>query len=432
MIRRIQALNYRCLRHVDVRLDRFHVLVGPNASGKSTLFDAVAFLGDLVSDGLDAAVENRTRNFQDLVWGRPKTNPWFQLAVELAIPEHVKKRLPEPDDFQVFRYEMMIQEDEYGLHIESERGLLARNPAASRRRRTQRFPDPRTSPATIFHGGARKGSRTILRRADKGICSYRSETSRKNGRTWRTSAAQGRTKPALSAARTSESEFPMASHTASLLEDFTGSIVLDSLHMRRSSPLKKKFDFSTDGSSLPWAVKYLQERHESDYREWLLHVQAVLPDLEAVRVVEREDDRHAYLMLQYADGVKVPSWTTSDGTLNLLALTLLAYLPAGDPSARERAFPNQGIFLIEEPENGVHPLALDAIYDSLSSVYDGQVLVITHSPAFLRLARPEETLCFGKTSEGATDVVRGDERPFLRDWRESADMNLLFATGVIG
>ena len=224
----------------------------------------------------------------------------------------------------------------------------------------------------------------------------------------------------------------MASHTASLLEAFTGSIVLDSLHMRRSSPLKKKFDFSTDGSSLPWAVKYLQERHESDYREWLFHVQTVLPDLEAVRVVEREDDRHAYLMLQYADGVKVPSWATSDGTLNLLALTLLAYLPAGDPSAKERTFPNKGVFLIEEPENGVHPLALDAIYDSLSSVYDGQGLVTTHSPAFLRLARPEETLCFGKTSEGATDVVRGDEHPLLRGWHESADMNLLFATGVIG
>ena len=35
-------------------------LVGPSASGKSTLFDAIAFLGDPVSDALEAAVENRT------------------------------------------------------------------------------------------------------------------------------------------------------------------------------------------------------------------------------------------------------------------------------------------------------------------------------------------------------------------------------------
>ena len=44
MIRRLQALNYRCLRYVDVELGRFHILVGPNASGNSTLFDAIAFL----------------------------------------------------------------------------------------------------------------------------------------------------------------------------------------------------------------------------------------------------------------------------------------------------------------------------------------------------------------------------------------------------
>ena len=224
----------------------------------------------------------------------------------------------------------------------------------------------------------------------------------------------------------------MASHVASMLAACTGSIVLDSFCMRRSSPLKRKFNFSPDGSSLPWAVRYLQENRESDYREWLLHVQTVLPDLQAIRVVEREDDRHAYLMLHYADGVQVPSWTTSDGTLNLLALTLLAYLPVGDPSRSGRVFLDNGIFLIEEPENGVHPLALDAIYDSLSSVYDGQVLVTTHSPAFLRLARPAETLCFARTSEGSTDIVRGDDYPLLRGWHESADMNLLFAVDVIG
>ena len=51
MIRRIQALNYRCLRHVDLELDRFHVLAGPSGSGKNTLFDALEFVGDLVREG---------------------------------------------------------------------------------------------------------------------------------------------------------------------------------------------------------------------------------------------------------------------------------------------------------------------------------------------------------------------------------------------
>ena len=128
MVRRIQALGYRCLRYVDVRLDRFHVLVGPNASGKSTLFDVVAFLSDLVEDGLEAAVEQRTRNFQDLVWGRPNQKCGFELAVEFDLPQEVKGQLPAATDFRVFRYELAISEDDEGVLIDSERGILMPEP----------------------------------------------------------------------------------------------------------------------------------------------------------------------------------------------------------------------------------------------------------------------------------------------------------------
>ena len=125
MIRRIQALNYRCLRYVDVSLDYFHVLVGPNASGKSTLLDVLAFLHDLVADGLDAATERRTRNFQDLVWGRPDRDFQFKLAVEFEIPETIRERLPASRQFQIFRYEVRIKErEDRSLLIDSERGLL--------------------------------------------------------------------------------------------------------------------------------------------------------------------------------------------------------------------------------------------------------------------------------------------------------------------
>ena len=37
-------------------LGPFHVLVGPNASGKTTFLDVVGFLRDLVSEGLDESI----------------------------------------------------------------------------------------------------------------------------------------------------------------------------------------------------------------------------------------------------------------------------------------------------------------------------------------------------------------------------------------
>lgn len=41
MIRLVEALHYRCLRYVRQPLDDFQVLVGPNASGKSTFLDVL-------------------------------------------------------------------------------------------------------------------------------------------------------------------------------------------------------------------------------------------------------------------------------------------------------------------------------------------------------------------------------------------------------
>ena len=48
MIKRIEALNYRALKHISQTLKPFQILVGPNASGKSTFLDVVALLRRLV------------------------------------------------------------------------------------------------------------------------------------------------------------------------------------------------------------------------------------------------------------------------------------------------------------------------------------------------------------------------------------------------
>ncbi len=126
-------------------------------------------------------------------------------------------------------------------------------------------------------------------------------------------------------------------------------------------------------------------------------------------------------MLGYHGGLEVPSWMASDGTLRLLALTLPAYL--GDL---------RGIYLIEEPENGLHPRAVETMFQSLSSVYDAQVLMATHSPVILSLADPATVLCFAKTEDEATDIVLGSEHPALRDWHGESNLGTLFAAGVLG
>ena len=423
MIRRVQALNFRCLRYVDLRLDRFHVLIGPNASGKSTLFDAIAFLGDLVSDGLEGAVGRRTANSQDLVWSRPGRDIGFELAIEVDVPEELRDRLPSERDFKVFRYEISIRDDGEGSRISSERALLM-PPSTGSGPSPQRslIPNPPSAPATILLGRGRAGMRSVVSKSDQGTDSYHVETASKAGKGWVTTIAFGPRRSTLANLPESPEKFPVATYVKRMLAAGVRRVFLDSEAMRRPSPPEYGASgFADDGSNLPWVVKRLREQHPSEYKQWLEHVQTVLNNLVDIRVVVRPEDRHAYLTLGYDTKVEVPSWMASDGTMRLLALTLLAYLPD-----------NNEIYLLEEPENGIHPLALEAVLDSLWSAYDAQVLSTTHSPALLRLVEASDVLCFDKDQDGATDIVRGTEHPFLESWQGSVDKNVLFARGVIG
>ena len=303
MIRRFQALNYRCLRYVDVPLDRFHVLVGPNASGKSTLFDALDFLGDLMRDGLEYAVNWRSRNFQDLVWNRPRNNLRFQLAVEFDVPKDIRAQLPADKKFRTFRYEIAVGEGDEGPRIESERGILvSRRHSGRKNADTQQkllFPDPIPPPATFLTQGGRLGARTILSKSTEGRDTFNAETTDKPGKGWVTDISFGSRQSTLGYLPESPQEFPMATYVKRVLANRVKLAFLDSSVMRRPSPPnKRRAGLGEDGSGLPWSIGKLQEDNPVVYGEWLAHVQTTLPDLDNIRVVERPEDLHAYLMLR--------------------------------------------------------------------------------------------------------------------------------------
>ncbi len=90
-ITQISAKNFRCLRDVRQSLGTFHILVGPNASGKTTFLDVLALLGGLVSNGLEATLSKRTHNFSDLLWNQSGTQ--FELAAEALIPDNQRQCL---------------------------------------------------------------------------------------------------------------------------------------------------------------------------------------------------------------------------------------------------------------------------------------------------------------------------------------------------
>ena len=401
MIRRIQALNYRCLRHLDVSLDRFHLLVGPHGAGKSTLFDLLVFLGDLVREGPAAAVAARTDDFRDLVWGRPHEDPAFELAIEFEIPESCTELLPENRDFRIYRYEVVVRGDERGGRIHHERGILlpAPRPAPAQ---ASLFPEMPAPPRTILAGG-RPGWSTVLSKTPAGNDRFHRETDADRG--WDIRISLGPHRSALGSLPESPDTMPVATALKSVLEGGVRLLRLEGGALRRACPPRlAAADLTPDGINLPWVVKRLRDEDAASFNAWLAWAGAAVPGLKDIEVAVRKEDRHAHLMLRYEGGLTVPSRLESEGVLRLLALGLLAHL-----AEKGR------VHMVDEPESGVHPAALDALGESLASVDGSQLLAATCSPALVERAEPEQLICFARNAEGVIGVIKGSEHPLLAE-----------------
>jgi predicted ATPase len=420
MFSRVQTRHYRSLKSTDQALRPMQALVGPNASGKTTFLDVIGLLSDLMRNRGDVreVVLSRSPSFEKLVWQGSERSDAFQLAVEAPIPSNVRERMS--DDrrrFDIARYELEIGMDrttnELGLNHETLLLGVAHGADDGQQRRL--FPAPPIeAPSILTH--QTKGFRVAIKKVPGGNDNYYPEGSA----SYTPSFKLGRTKSALAHIPADEKSFPVGSWFRNLLETGVQNVVLNSQTIRQPSPPGLGLRFQTDGSNLPWVIGALR-RDAGRFALWLDHIRTALEDVVDIDIVEREEDRHRYLVIRYSNGAEVPSWLASDGTLRLLALTIPAYLND-----------LEDVFLIEEPENGIHPRAIETVIQSLSSIYGGQVLLATHSPVALNLLAAEQVLCFAKDAEGATDIVAGDLHPALRDWqRGHPDLGTLFASGIL-
>jgi len=419
MITLIEALNYRCLRYVSQPLGPFHILVGPNASGKSTFLDVASFLGQLLEHGLQTAIRERVSDPRDLLFGREGER--FELAVEFEIPEQFSSTLLN-DQWKTIRYEVVIgiDPDTGEPSIQSENVLFKEQGEKVGTQQTL-FPEEKPVPQTLLSDTSRKGQKRIVsKNSENGEDNFYPEIENEDWPTFQL----GKKNSAFANLVEDPERFPVSTWLKDSLKYTIRKVILDSQQIRLASPPGQSKQFQDNGANLPWVLKTFKEKHPQEFRDWIAHLRTALTDLKDILVYERPDDHHCYIKLVYStntEDIEVPSWLASDGTLRMLALTLLAYLPETD-----------GLFLIEEPENGIHPLAVETMYQSLANVVDAQILVASHSPVLLSMADPEQVLCFAKDQTGATDIITGNNHPRLVDWQRETSLGELLAAGVLG
>ncbi len=418
MITGIEVVGYRCFKQTYVVLPKFGILVGANGAGKTTLLDIPRIFTDCLRqrDVSHAFTQRQDRRPPrcaapgELLFGG--AGDGFILALEARIPDAASNGEVFPSHFRDKENRYARYEVHFGLsngkHLYVRDETLFLFPEI--------FPPDRSEPplASRSPGG---GARCVLKR-NGGEAAFFDEASHapkeKVAKIDHAMLALPRVQ------FESKEDFPAASWLYDLLTREHLFYRPDPALLQTASPPGLQETPMPDASNLPHLAARLRN-DPARFELWQDHVRTAIPQIERIAVREREEDHYSYFAVEYRGGYTVTSSGLSEGTLRVLALTILPYLDN-----------LPGIVFLEEPENGIHPRAIQAVLQSLSSVYGSQILVSSHSPVVLANSELADILCARMEPDGAVSIVRGESHPQLKEWRGRIDLGALFAAGVLG
>lgn len=441
MLTRLEVDGFKNLVDFAVDLGPFTCVAGPNAAGKSNLFDAIRFLSLLADKELvDAASAIRSDDEASadprrLFWTDGETRATrMRFAAEMIVPRTVV------DDFgreaspstTFLRYEVEI-----GVEAPDRFARLGGLRLLREELRPIRQKD---APGRVqFPHNARNFRNVVIsgRRAGPLISTEHKTEHSSEGHIRVHQDGQGR--PARSHLRpprtllstTTTDDQPTILAARRELQSWR-LVALEPSAMRRASRFVDRASVGSDGAHLASTLYRLANARSinagpppEDFYAGFAGRLSRLIGVRGVRV-DRDDAREQLtLEVQEPGSAWFSTRSLSEGTLRFLALSLIA----ADPDAI-------GITCLEEPENGIHPARIEAVMDLLQTMavdpsrapgLDNpfrQVIINTHSPRLVQAVLDRQLdVLLARTSSMRSETTQGRPTRALRlepihgDWR---------------
>ncbi|GAA1875168.1 AAA family ATPase [Myceligenerans crystallogenes] len=356
MLTRLEVDGFKNLLGFTADLNSFTCIAGPNAVGKSNMFDAIVLLSALADQNVSDALAGIRANDADrsaparLFWdAQPPGTARMQLAAEMTVADTVASDLGETVavPHTRLRYEIDIEIREHAPERKRRELVIAREAVLALGPTSSALTTP-----LLEHTKAT--TRTVVGTATRAD------------------------EPVLLAIRREMQRWQVLS--------------LNPAALRRPESAFGASRLGSDGDHLPAVLLRLRETDPDAFAA----VAASLSALTDVRQIDVEHDTNREVLTLLAaagDGPLLPARELSDGTLRFLALCTLLH----DPEAT-------GLYAIEEPENGIHPGSIEAMDELLHLLAHDpalppgpdnpwrQVVINTHSGALIELQAPDDVL----------------------------------------
>lgn len=397
----IQIQNYRALRDVTLgktinsqgtKLPRLMAVIGANGVGKSSLLDALGFIGDCLTEGVEAACDKQHRGGFERLRTQGSTGP---IQFDIRYRENPNSR--------TIDYTLAIDADKHGrVHVQSERLRQSRG-GAKVVGKPYSFLDLTQGKGFVWAGEStaeQEGAgKTAVQMSDRQILG-------------------------ISTLGTL-SDHPRIGAFRSFLSGWYLSYFIPQL--ARSQPISgAEPHLNRTGANLANYLQFVERQKPKEFQAMLQRLASKVPGLKTIKQ-DRAPDRRLLLAF-HAEGYEEPFFQQdmSDGTLKFLAYLLLMEDPEPAP-----------LVGIEEPENGLHHQLLSLLASEFKDFAEKprgpQVLITTHAPSLIDALTPEEVWILGKDDNGFARVRRAADIPEIRDlFDEGLPMGSLWYSNHFG
>lgn len=174
--------------------------------------------------------------------------------------------------------------------------------------------------------------------------------------------------------------------------------------LKADSPINES-EFRLDGQGFPTHLENILREDRGAFFEMEKAFYSRFPQYQSIMV--NKDGGNNILQFKLKNGSLLHARQVSDGAVLYLAFMAVSCQP-NPPS----------VYLVEEPETGVHPSGLRAIVDALRHLVERgkQIVVATHSPYLLDLVKPGEVRVFSRADDGTIQVQEMEKMPEMDVW----------------
>jgi len=428
----ISVSNFKSFDEIDIILDKFNILIGPNASGKSNFINIFRYLRDISRHGLDNAIS--LQGDKEYICNAMRNDPLLKMSYSL-IPPNIGRLLPYKE--QLLGLKLAKIQNDFAIRF--------------KKNKTFEIAYDKCQIDFMLHSFGPQGKINKLNTAKplgKGNIKIESEKGKININHQfenRNSKAHSLFPGILDNVipefvrnnKFTKNRLLLETPLITLFIIPVGNIFenlaiydFNSQLMKNAVPIAAKKELETDGKNIALVLKNILA-NPSSRQKFLNYIKDLLPYIKDIKTSKLADKSLLFSVEEIYNTHKFfPSSFLSDGTVYLTAVLLALFFD----TEKDDDDDDLSMIIFEEVGRNIHPSLISKLVNLFKEASGHrQIIVSTHNPQLVKYADPEDLLLVSRNEKGYSAISRPVEKSDVKIFLENEiGIDELFAQDLLG